>query len=293
MKLKRKDHIINNPSTLFQFYQIFKDRFAIYPLILKMMMNRSKIDVADDAVFLLFTGAGRSGSTLVSSIINAHENVLISNELDICRFCKPFINKKIFLKLIKHQDNIFLSKGRQWTGYSYDIGHCSKKKKIKVIGDKKSGITSIRLSEQPNLFDKIESRLEMPIKLINHSRNPFDVIATMANRQNFTIRDATDHYFRRIEGVNIIKRFLVDEKEQILDTHHENLVEKPETEIKRICRFIGISDSKQHIDSCKKILFKKISRNSVLWDQDDVKNIESKVKRIRFLSHYKFEENFS
>lgn len=288
MILERKDHIINDFSTLAQFFQIAKDKIGIYPKILKMIFDRVDIKIEKDAAFLMFIGAGRSGSTLVSSIINSHENVLISNELDFCRYYTPILGKKTLLNLIKYQDKIFSSKGRKWTGYSYDIKTHSSKKKIKVIGDKKSGITSIRLSERPMLLKKIATKLKMPVKFINHSRNPFDVITTMANRHDFSIQDASNHYFRRIEGVITIQKMLSEK--QYLNTYHESLVEMPEKEIIKICSFLNLSPTEQYITNCKNVIFKKTkkSRNSIQWEQEDIKRVKKKIEHIQFLSHYVF-----
>ena len=56
---------------------------------------------------------------------------------------------------------------------------------FKVIGDKKGGTTSLLLANQKNMesLEKIGQIVQIPMKFIHVTRNPFDNIATIMLRR--------------------------------------------------------------------------------------------------------------
>ena len=71
----------------------------------------------------------------------------------------------------------------------------------KVIGDKKGGKTATRLMNQSGILEEIKEALQVQMKFIHITRNPFDNIATIMLRATHS-RDAV-----RQAGAKVRRRF--------------------------------------------------------------------------------------
>ena len=107
--------------------------------------------------YCMFIGYPRSGHSLVGSLLDAHPDIIIAHELDALRYVELGLTRDQIYSLILERSRQFTESGRVWSEYQYAVPNQSngKYRELKVIGDKKGGITSLKLNENPMLLSRL------------------------------------------------------------------------------------------------------------------------------------------
>lgn len=245
----------------------------------------------DVRAFCLFIGYPRSGHSLVGSLLDAHPNSIIANELDVLRFVSAgFDHDQLFYLLLRNSE-LYSQKGRTQTGYQYDVPNQWQGRidKLLVLGDKKGGMTTQRLSKNPLLIDKMRTMLGVPIKFIHVVRNPFDNITTMAFRTNSTILRETMHYFELCLKNTLILE--IAEPQNVLNIRHEDLIAAPEATLARMVSFLDLEADANFFKDCAGILYGSPhkSRDKHQWSPKEKDLVLSQSTKFPFLADYTFE----
>ena len=154
----------------------------------KTVLTKKVIDGV--MAFVFFIGYARSGSSIVSSFIDAHPHAIVSYQYGI------FVDEK--KELLKDKTNLFnqlyirsqydiKSGGRSHTKKNYTL-HVSSlwqgeyDRYISLIGDKNAGKTVDVYVNSPstflNRYKILQETVGVPIKVVYVVRNPFDIIST-------------------------------------------------------------------------------------------------------------------
>ncbi|KAJ7372498.1 hypothetical protein OS493_019007 [Desmophyllum pertusum] len=148
---------------------------------------------------LLFIGYPRSRHTLVSALLDAHPNIMLSNELNLISFYKksPELSKNQFFDKITSLSYFLATRGRRskaTNGTASDYVQLGYKvpnqwqgtfdQTLKILGDKVGWFTAALLSRETgrSTLELLEYEYHVKGKFIHVIRNPFDNIATMALR---------------------------------------------------------------------------------------------------------------
>ena len=160
----------------------------------KTVLTKKVIDGVK--AFVFFIGYGRSGSSIVSSFIDAHPHAIVSYQYGI------FDNKN--MEILKDKTNLFnqlyirsqkdiKSGGRSHTKKNYTLHVQSLwqgeyDRYITLIGDKNAGKTVDVYVNSPstflNRYKMLQETVGVPIKVVYVVRNPFDIISTSALYSN-------------------------------------------------------------------------------------------------------------
>ncbi len=241
--------------------------------------------------FCFFIGYGRSGHTAIGSVLNAHPEMVISHELNLCRYVEKGFNRRQLFALILLRDQQFAARGRVWTGYDYTVPNQSQGNftRLRVIGDKKGGRTAQIISSQPELLDRLRRTVRMPLRVIQVVRNPYDNLVTQAVRVKLTVPEAIEWYDERSRGV-LRARSLLDPSE-LIDVRHEEFVTDPKATLTRLCGFLGVEASASYLDDCASIVKAGGSRrrDSVTWTKNERHRVQEIIDQYTFLSGYTFE----
>jgi hypothetical protein len=245
----------------------------------------------DVRVFCLFVGYPRSGHSLVGSLLDAHPNSIIANELDALKFVSAGFNRdQIFYLLLRNSEN-HSKKGRSQTGYEYEVPNQwqGRTQRLLVLGDKKGGMTTQRLSNNPMLINQTRAMFGVPIKFIHVIRNPFDNITTMTTRTGSTILKEMIHYF----GL-CLKNTLILEiagSENVLNIRHEDLIAAPKKTLAQIASFLGLEAEADYLSDCSSIIYSSPhkSREKHNWTGREKELILNQISRFSFLANYTFE----
>jgi len=157
--------------------------------------------------FCLFVGHPRSGHSLVGALLDAQPDASIAHELDVLGFLEAGERRRArLLSLCLERSRWFARRGAQWNEFSYEVpgGWQGRARRLRVIGDKKGGRTTIRLRRRPELLDELSAAINAPVRLIHVVRHPLDNIATMCVRRGEPLTRTIEEYFDRAEALQRI-----------------------------------------------------------------------------------------
>jgi len=248
--------------------------------------------------YCMFIGSGRTGHTLIASLIDAHPNAIISIELNILKYIQKGYRKNQLFSMILRNSRVHEIEGKTWTGYSYAVKNQMQGTftTLNVIGDKMGGISTEILMKKPDLLSKIIRKWNISLKFIHVIRNPYDVISSMARGgqlKNLEVnKDLVDkninRFFKRMDTMSYLYSQFGN---LILEIYHERFIIKPIEGLEQILYFLGLSPNKDYLEDCSKIVDStpSLSRKLVNWSESQIKRVKSESLKYPFLAKYTFE----
>ena len=250
----------------------------------------------------MFVGYPRSGHSLVGSLLDAHPNIIIGHELNALKLFKQGVNpREIYYSLLQNSRRK-ATEGRQETGYSYEVSNQWQGtfQSLKVIGDKKGSGTSRVISEHPEILNTLSHKLDVPVKFIHVTRNPYDNISTIVSmaylnkpelyRKKPDLTYGINAYFTKCETIVYLKKQISES--DILDVRHESLIDDPKTVLGKICDFLEIETNNNYLDDCASIVFKspKKTRFNYDWSDELINKVKNKIDQYEFLQGYSYDD---
>jgi len=263
-------------------YKLIKSKYGVF-------QKRNYFETIEK--FCLFIGCGRSGHSLIGSLIDAHPDMVMSDALKILRYIKQGFSAEQIYYLILEDSQSHAKKGRKVSGYSYAVPSQwqGRFRKIKVIGDKEAPPTTAILYLNPDLLDRLYETGN-PVKFIHVIRNPYDTIKTLSKREFVDLKTATELYSMVCKAVAEIKK-RIDQKD-ILDIQHELFIKSPQTYLSKICSFLEVDSPQDYLEDCASIVYKSPNqtRHEVNWTPDLIHRVEKMIDGFYFLSNYSYQE---
>lgn len=268
------------------------EEFSILPSFFQSIYGAStnKKNFNSVETYSMFIGYPRSGHSLLGALIDAHPNAIIAHEQDTLQFVDnilPFGRNQIYSLLLNNSAR-FADEGRTWCGYSYAVPNQwqGKYNKLQVIGDKKGGISTMKIGADSKLIDRLASKVKVPIKVLHVVRNPFDNISTISIKEPRPLADAIDYYFSSA-ATNAKLRKTMD----VHDVKLEDLIDNPEDILENICAFLNIEADKEYITDCSSIVRKcpRQTRKQLRWDKVSIDRVTNKIQKYDFLKSYSYE----
>ena len=297
-----------------------------YNISLEQFSLLSSSDVEQVKTLIFFLGHGRSGHSIVGSILDAHPHVILANEANLFLTLnedlsseRPQYNDKsmIFNVLWKNSFDSSTSglrserKKAHRKGYTLAIDGLYQGTfvpPIQVIGDKSGGKTTGLFCTHPlkweQVFLKLKSVLNIPIKVIHVIRNPYDNIATSViyqskglriakvkqrnrlNEANVTVMEhCIQSYFHKFHAIQQVKHKY---DLNLLEVHGKDLIENPKGTILSMCSFLGISCSDDYLEICSSKLFKTESktRYKITWSKKFLSAVQDSMMNFKSLERY-------
>lgn len=245
-------------------------------------------------IYCMFVGYPRSGHSIVGSLLDAHSNIVIAHEFDALRYVRAGFGKRQIFHLLLDQSERFTASGRVWTGYTYVVpGQWQGKfEDLHVIGDKKGGVSTLRLRDDPTLLDRLRDTVQLPVKVIHVVRNPYDNVATMttSKQKGPKLEDNIAHYRAMCETVDRVRSQL--DEGSLLEVRHESLIASPRNQIAELCEFLMVSAPSDYVDACAGTVLQSPSRtrHKITWNDSTRAQVEELVERFEFLAGYGFED---
>ena len=251
--------------------------------------------------YCTFIGYPRSGHSLVGSLLNAHPELLIAHEFNAFRYARLGVPRTVLFALARLRDEGWEQEGRTWAGYQYEVPnqHQGSFTRLRVIGDKRGGDTAELLGRDPGLLDIMKRRVDVPLMLIHLVRNPFDNVATIANRGHHSDRPADSVAHGDLEGatrfylrlVEVNAALMRSEGDRVCTLHHEQFVRAPAAGLSELCDFLGVAATPDYLEDAASIVFDqpRRTRDSVTWTPALRGRIEDAIARHDFLSDYRFD----
>ncbi len=245
--------------------------------------------------FCMFIGYPYSGHSMVGSILDAHPNVVISQELHVGNLLKHGYQKEKIFSMILLNSFFHAQGGRTWNNYSYSIpGEWNGRyTTIRVIGDKKGSKSAKMLSKKSDILDLAGTSFSVPVKYIHVMRNPFDMMSTLYRHTRPGGPEKMERMIERIVGrmekVEKVRHQI--QPENWLDVHHEQFIAAPDQSITGLFSFFNLETPSGFIENCRKILFKEPhqSRHDIAWKKEEIEYVSGKIAAFEQFSSYTFE----
>lgn len=250
----------------------------------------------DVQTFCTFVGHVKSGSTLLGSLLDAHPDAIIADEVDVPAYVAGgFRKEQIFHILLKgsRRDQM---KGRvtarRLTPYAVSVpGQWQGRyRRLRVIGHSQAGPVTRQLRQNPQLLEQMAAAMPgVDLKVIHVIRNPFDPISLMIVRGNRSFANAIDHYFSYCEALDALSR--QRDEDSLLPVRYEAFVDDPQAHLQKICRFLGLEATDDYLHDCAQILYDapEQSRSAVNWTQPWIDIVEQRIEAFPFLQGYSYD----
>jgi len=249
-------------------------------------------DFAGVEIYCMFIGYPRSGHSLVGSLLDAHPNIIIAHELDALKYAGTPLTKEQLFYLLLDNSRRFTQQGRVWGEYSYQVPDQwqGRYQGLKVIGDKKGGLSSSRLLGNPELLARLRDRVRVRMKFIHVVRNPYDNISTISRKHATDLRGATDMYFAMAQSVLNLKHEIAGD--DMLDLRHEAFVEEPKRHLRELCAFLGQDAPEDYLNACASIVFKspRKTRQDAPWTGELLQLVKNRMEKFPFLQGYGYDD---
>lgn len=241
--------------------------------------------------FVLFVGYARSGHTVLASILDAHPDAVVANELDAVGFLDAGFGRAQLLHMIAVNARETAEAGNEWTGYAYAVpgGWQGRVRTPRVMGDKKAGVTTRRLSADTGLLDRLRREMGVPLRIVHVVRNPYDhVVARARQHEDAPMAEMLDALFGLYDGVETVRAAALDD--EWLDVRSEDLIARPEATVRDLLEFAGLAADDAFVASAAGIVMRKESRRRDDHDWTDAERaaVEDRIARHAFLQGYAF-----
>jgi len=254
-----------------------------------------RADFESVETYCLFVGHGRTGHSLVGSLLNGNRSMVVSHELDALRVLDratvPLSRDQLFAAILQ-RDAEFTGLGREWEKYSYDIPNTAQGEfdDLRVIGDKKGAATTRRLGHSPELLGDLRETVSVPLRAVHVVRNPFDTIASRRKLKETWREYGVEKYFANADNVELVSELLAED--ELFRLHYEDLVADTAGVLADLCAFLGVEASEDYLAACDEFVFDapKQTRYEVEWDDAEKARIAEKNREYDWLEQYTFDQ---
>jgi hypothetical protein len=252
----------------------------------------------DVETYCMFVGYPRSGHSILGALLDGHPDVLIANELDTLKYVQAGFRKRQIYYLLLRQSRATARRraGNPAAGVpprpgSYAVAGQwqGRLRRLRVIGDKKGGGSSMRLGNHPNLLDRLRRTIDVPIKFVHVVRNPYDNISTMAKANSLSLEDSAARYVFMCESVVGLRERVTPA--DWCEIRQEEFIAQPAAVVTQLCDFVGVDAPRDNVEACAGIVYSSPhkSRFEAGWTPSLVRQVGERLARIDFLHDYAFD----
>lgn len=252
--------------------------------------------------YCMFLGYPRSGHSLVGALIDAHPNVIIGNELNALKYIEEGFNRGQIYYLLLEYSRFFsdptkcrvppnlIPKGR--AKYQIPNQYNGKFKSLKIIGDKRGGGTTRKLSTQPELLKRFKEEIDLPVKFIHVVRNPYDNITTMFRKNpSKSLQDTINRYFDLAETNETLLK-MIDNRD-VFQMSLEDLITNAKAVLEKLFEgFLNLPVTTEYLQDCTDTIFvsPNKTRFKIDFNEEEIQQVQDRLEKISFLKHYSYDD---
>lgn len=247
----------------------------------------------DVRTFFMIIGQTKSGGTMIGSMLDAHSNAVVGDEIGVARLVEDgFGRDQIFQLLTKSSRREAMKgrvTGRRLGAYSFSVlGQWQGRfANLIVVGESKAGPSTRHLTSNPDLLARVSRVMgDVDLKFIQIVRNPFDPISATMLRSGRAFDNAIDDYFRQCERLEHLRSRIAPS--DLLVVRYEDVVRSPQNQLARICRYLGLEADPGYLAACSAVLDDTwpVHRADVDWDSGWIAEVERRIADFTFLDGY-------
>ena len=246
-------------------------------------------------VLCIFIGHVKSGGSLVGSMLDAHPEALVSDEVDLFRYLEAGFGREQLCHLVAKGSRREAMKGRitarRLEPYSLAVPGAFQGRAtcVRVLGDVRAGPTTRRLGEHLELLERLEQVMEpTEVRFVHVVRNPFDPISAMVRRGQRTFANAIEDYQGQCQRLLRLRTAVPTER--LLTVRYETFTHEPVAALAEVCGFLGLEARAEHLDACAAVIHsgRPGERASVDWDEESIASVRALIESVPFLAGYRW-----
>ncbi|KAJ7379388.1 hypothetical protein OS493_016625 [Desmophyllum pertusum] len=162
-----------------------------------------------------------------------------------------------------------------------------------------------RTSKNWRVLEEISQVVQVPMKFIHVTRNPFDNISTIMLREtgsrdtvreegvkinnSSTLEAAIKYYFTLVASNQRVRERYGD---AVIDIPGHETVLRPKETLQRLCDHLGVTCSEDYFEKCSRILYgvPSVTRDKVVWTEEQTARVTNMMKNYTFLKEYSFDK---
>jgi hypothetical protein len=275
----------------------FKQALETKSFLTSLYHTRTKPEIFSGvSTFCLFVGHTKSGGTMIGSLLDAHRNVILADEIDVLGLIAEGYSKEQIYYLLVRGSRREAIKGRvtarRLQPYSFMVpGQWQGRyKRLQLIGVSSAGPTTRRYGSEPKLLGRMCQVMNgVEVKLVQVIRNPFDPISVTIVRGSRTFENAVEHYFDFCDTLVAMRER--HDNLALMPVRYESFVRSPESMLSQICRFLDIEAGAEYMSTATAIVHDAPdrSRQMVDWEPNWIRVVEERLARYDFLKGYSFD----
>jgi hypothetical protein len=139
------------------------------------------------------------------------------------------------------------------------------------------------------------SNLDVKVKVIHHTRNPFDILSTGHQKAKGggtkSVQYVEAYFFRWArkieETIETLKKI---DNVSVKTSHHKNLILESKSTVRSLVEFMGERVSSGYLNSCDDLIFddQKKTRFGACWSDSQIRKVESKIGSLKYFPDYEF-----
>ena len=261
----------------------------------------TKDEINGVETFVYFVGFARSGHSIVGSMMDAHPNMVISNEYRLSQAkgkddpklragdrTKTHLFNHLYENSFKQSRVGLRTADSKRKGYTLEVSGAwqGRFQTLKVIGNKFGGGTTGLYVCDPKgvqkFFNSLRKTVQVPLSEIYVVRNPFDIISTDVRYEGHKIEyggrparmeASEDNKYNRTGLLKkYIRRFfeLAHALNEMIKTcsldnllllHIEDFIQDPVPLIRKICDHLDLECPSDYVQQCYNKTFREVSRS--------------------------------
>lgn len=244
-------------------------------------------------VLCVFVGHVKSGGSLLGAMLDAHPEVLVSDEVDLLRYLEAGFGREQLCHLVEKGSRREAMKGRvtarRLEPYSLAVPGSSQGRAtcVRVLGDVRAGPTTRRLGDDPELLEQLERAMApTQVRLVHVVRNPFDPISAMVRRGQRSFSNAIADYAAQCERLLHLRSVIPAER--LLTVRYESFTRDPVGGLAEVCGFLGLEPPAPYLAACAGVVQgdRAGERTTVDWNEESIASVEALIETTPFLSGY-------
>ncbi|HEX5586197.1 MAG TPA: hypothetical protein VFZ17_02720 [Acidimicrobiia bacterium] len=244
-----------------------------------------------------FVGHNKSGSSLLSALLDAHPDIACSDEVDLLRYVDAGFSRDELFSLVVRGAQVEARKGRvtarRLGGYSYAVPGWwqGRTRSPAAVCDTTTGTSTRRLGAHPDLLDRVDGRMAgVRVQLVQVIRNPFDPISVMMVRGGRSVENSVDAYFA---ACDLLVALRGRAGSRLLDVRYEDVVADPRRSVQRVGAAFGVTAPADYLDACAALVRPEPdrSRDLVPWTRPWIDTVQRRIDRYDFLDGYRHDDH--
>ena len=235
----------------------------------------------------LFVGYPRSGHSAVGSILDAHPDAVVAHRFDALAYVERGWSPPMLAHMIVRNSRRYARSGRRLTGYSYAVPGAphGSFRTLRLVAAQEGRLTTERLGRDLSPLQGYERRFGVRVPLLHVVRNPYDNITTWAIRRMAELDPTIDAYFALARAVAAVA---AQRPEPLIEIRHEELLERPEAVVPRLCDALGLARDPAHLRHSTEMLYRSPhrSRTERTWSTAQIERVATEMAAFPFFEGY-------